>query len=292
MRSLGRCANQGSSAPSRVESRATFFGFYINQTVPLAALPTNPASILITGATKAAARLKTQVQKRRDRSKCAFSSSTAACEAPITPPTGEYLPDARVPARGEVAVRLSREARVFVHHRCGRWDEGCFELGDQQKSEQQLGEASDGESELTWHNQTPHGVRVSNRALCQDSPRLQATGPGDETAEGGRVDGRHAEKAEIQTREAEVHHRVTPPKNEEEEGEELKLLSSSLSSPRRDWISDPARYFQVTAKSKCIKRQTRLAVAAFARTVGDMSKVSAHVGACVRANSLKRQRVC
>lgn len=123
---------------------------------------------------------------------------------------GEYLPDAGVPARGEVAVRLSREARVFVHHGFGRWDEGCFELGSQQKSEQQLGEASDGESELTWHNQTPHGVRVSNRALCQDSPRLQATGPGEETAEARRVDGRHAEKAEIQTREAEVHHRVTP----------------------------------------------------------------------------------
>lgn len=107
-------------------------------------------------------------------------------------------------------MRLPREARVFVHHRFGRSDEGSFELGNQQKSEQQLWEVSHGESELTWHDQTPHGVRVSNRTLCQDSRRLQATGPGDETAEERPVDGRHTEKAKIQNREAEVHHQVTP----------------------------------------------------------------------------------
>lgn len=119
------------------------------------------------------------------------------------PPAGERLPDAGVAARGEVAVRLSREARVFVHHGSGRLGEGWFELGDQQKSEQQLWEVSDGESELRWHDQTPHGVRGSNRTLCQDSRRSQA-------AEERRVDGRRTEEAEIRNREAEVHHQVSP----------------------------------------------------------------------------------
>lgn len=34
----------------------------------------------------------------------------------------EYSPDAGVPARGEVAVHLSGEARVFAHHRFGGFE--------------------------------------------------------------------------------------------------------------------------------------------------------------------------
>lgn len=84
----------------------------------------------------------------------------------ITPPADAYLPDARVPARGEVAVRLSWEARVFVHHCFDRFNRSWFEFGNRRKSEEQLQEVRDGESEVRRHNQSPHGVMLSNRKLC------------------------------------------------------------------------------------------------------------------------------
>lgn len=49
----------------------------------------------------------------------------------ITPPVDEFLPDAGVPARGEAALRLSWEARVFVHHCFSRFNKSWFEFGNQ-----------------------------------------------------------------------------------------------------------------------------------------------------------------
>lgn len=56
----------------------------------------------------------------------------------ISPAVDEYVPDAGVPARGEVAVRLSWEARVFVHHCFGRFNKSWFEFGNRRKSEERL----------------------------------------------------------------------------------------------------------------------------------------------------------
>lgn len=82
----------------------------------------------------------------------------------------------------------------------------------------------DGESELMWHNQSPHGVILSNRKLCQESQLLQATGPG--KMEERRVDRRQARNTEMQKSKTKAHRQVTL--GSEKESEEFNLPSSSV----------------------------------------------------------------
>lgn len=89
----------------------------------MAALPTNPISVLIKAATATAILLKTNA-KVAEQIKMCLLIVNKRLQALIAPPAQEHLPDAGVPARGEVAVRLSWEARVFVHH--------CFEQVQQE----------------------------------------------------------------------------------------------------------------------------------------------------------------